>query len=135
MARPTLANGHVPNSDEFSFLLQLVAYKTADESVANSTALQNDDALFLTPATNAVYGVRCVMFTSGGTTGDMRIAFTWPSGASFPWGEVAYLVAAASTAGNDVFLGGFYAANPDTSYFGAVRPASATATSSSSRVC
>lgn len=59
------------------------ARKTANESTTlGSTTLQNDDELSVAVIANAVYFFECLLFADGSTTGDIKYAFTVPSGAT-----------------------------------------------------
>jgi hypothetical protein len=58
----------------------LMVRKTADESVVSSTALQNDDNLFMSVEANGVYRVEFNLMFSGVAAGDIRFGFTFPSG-------------------------------------------------------
>ncbi|MEU6635700.1 hypothetical protein [Streptomyces rochei] len=63
------------------------ARKTADESVASSTTLQNDQHLKLPVAANAVYSLFLMCVFSGGTTGDLKCDWAVPSGAVLRWSD------------------------------------------------
>lgn len=53
----------------------LYAYKSADETVTNSTTLQNDDALTVTVAASVKYHIRATIFiTSASTTAGFKFA-------------------------------------------------------------
>lgn len=62
----------------------LAAYKSLAESVTGSITLQNDDALLLPLAANAVYYFRCKLGYTGAASGsgDIKLGWTLPSGAS-----------------------------------------------------
>lgn len=55
-------------------------YKTADESVTSSTALQNDDHLVMAIAANEVWRYSADLFWEADGTGDIKFAFTGPAG-------------------------------------------------------
>lgn len=59
--------------------------KTADESVTSSTTLQNDDHLVLPVVAGAVYtfALDLYMIDAGDFTGDFKMSFTCPTGATF----------------------------------------------------
>lgn len=61
--------------------------KSADESVANSAAMQDDNHLFLTVAANTDYILEAGLVYSA--TIDVDLNFTWsgPSGATMYWGS------------------------------------------------
>lgn len=89
-AIPTFPAGHLPSPDEFTFMNPLRAYKAADTSRSSTSTLANDPDLFVTPIVNAVYAVQLFLMVQGGTVGDMKVDFTFPAGATFPWGFIAY---------------------------------------------
>lgn len=66
------------------------AFKGADESVLNSTTLQNDDALFIPLLANSTYVWVSFVFATGAAngSGDLKFAYTWPSGASGIWAGI-----------------------------------------------
>lgn len=61
------------------------ARKTADESVTSSTTLQNDDTLLLPVRASSVFRFTALVAYTGNTTGDIKFAFTFPSGAACYW--------------------------------------------------
>jgi hypothetical protein len=64
--------------------------KTADESVTNSTTLQNDDDLALSVGANEVWEFEAfVLTTSASGTPDLRMTFDAPSGSTISWQAVA----------------------------------------------
>ena len=62
----------------------LAAYKTLDETVTNSTTLQNDDALLVSLAANAVYLFAVLLDYEGAAvgTGDLKYGWGVPTGAT-----------------------------------------------------
>ena len=64
---------------------KVVAYKTANESVTSSTTLQNDDHLLFAVAANEVWVARFYLIGNAATTGDVKIAWTVPAGATLLW--------------------------------------------------
>ena len=84
MAIPTWVTGQVLTaSDVNTWFVPKGAVKTAIESVTSSTALQNDDDLFLSVDANAQYFVSCMVYCDGASTGDIKINFTGPASATF----------------------------------------------------
>lgn len=69
----------------------LTVYKAADESVLNSTTLQDDNELFLSVAANANYQVEAWLHVlSSSQTPDIKLDFTVPTGATLQrsmWGQ------------------------------------------------
>lgn len=61
------------------------ARKTSDESVTSSTTLQNDDTLLLPVRASSVYRFTALVGYVGNTTGDIKLGFTFPSGATCHW--------------------------------------------------
>ncbi len=66
--------------------VQLVR-KSADESVTSSTTLQNDNHLLLPVVANATYDLFLLCVFSGSTTGDIKFAWSVPSGTVLRWGD------------------------------------------------
>lgn len=62
------------------------ARKTADETVNNSTTLQNDDHLLVSVAANAVYDFKLILHYNSGTTPDLKVGWSVPSGTTMVWG-------------------------------------------------
>jgi hypothetical protein len=84
MAVPTWVSGQVLTaSDVNTWFVPLAAIKTSNESVTSSTTLQNDDDLFVSVTSNSTYIVHCLINCDGASTGDIKIQFTGPAGASF----------------------------------------------------
>ncbi len=79
----------------------LAAYKGADESVTSSTALQNDDALYLALNPDAVYFFACMLDYEGGAQGSSDLKFAWagPSGFTMAYGLLAITPGGGSSAG------------------------------------
>lgn len=59
--------------------------KTADESVASSAVLQDDDHLFAPLAANKTYAFEANLAVVSATTPDYKLAFTVPAGATLRW--------------------------------------------------
>jgi len=83
------------------------AYKGADESVTSSTALQNDDALFLALPVNSTWMAFAAIFYQGGNNGagDLKWQWTVPAGASAIGGHVSYFTSGVGV--GNVNLGAF----------------------------
>ena len=64
---------------------RIVVRKTADETVNNSSTLQNDDHLILPLGANEVWIFQFFLFSNSSTTADIKIAFTAPTGAVFQY--------------------------------------------------
>lgn len=64
--------------------------KTADETVNNSSTLQNDDHLALTVGANEVWQVELTLLLSAAnTTADWKFGFTGPAASQFRWAPFA----------------------------------------------
>lgn len=75
--------------------------KSTDEIVNNSSTLQDDDELLFTPSINKVYHGRLVIFNDGGSTPDIKFAFTIPTGATIEWGGLNSLFRVANALSAD----------------------------------
>lgn len=75
----------------------VLARKTADESVAASTTLQDDDELKFTIAANETWAFEGQVLVSGDIAGDIAIAFTVPAGATILWSGVGTGILPGST--------------------------------------
>ena len=63
-----------------------VVAKSADETVNNSSTLQNDDALLFSLAANTTYAVKLVLtLTAANATADWKFGFTAPAAATMNW--------------------------------------------------
>ncbi|MEU0667195.1 hypothetical protein ABZ508_02540 [Streptomyces lavendulocolor] len=58
------------------------AHKTADEAVTSSTTLQNDNHLLVSLAANSQYEIVLRMAAQGSASGDIKLAWTLPAGAT-----------------------------------------------------
>lgn len=78
-------------SGETTFQSALAAWrqsvrKTADETINNSAALQNDDHLAFTIGASEVWTARYALFAvAGSQTADLQVAFTVPASATLLW--------------------------------------------------
>lgn len=58
----------------------LTAYKTADQSVASSTTLQDDNHLLIPVGAGEVWAFEATLFIDAGATGaDIKVGISWPS--------------------------------------------------------
>jgi len=96
----TLLAGGRLTAQEIQDVAPNAAVKPGDESVTDSAALQNDNDLFLVlPATGTfafIAALYCQSTVAQGS-GDIKMAFTWPAGASSSWSTLGN--AASSGAG------------------------------------
>jgi len=75
------AGQSIPGSTLYSLITELrplYIRKTLDETLSNSTTLQDDDELFLSFDTQ-VYDFEAVVYYGAGTGADFKIAWTFPS--------------------------------------------------------
>lgn len=78
--------------------------KSADETITNSTALQNDDVLFSPlAASSGTYQFEMNILYSASTVADIKFAFTWPAGATVTWGVIGLATGAGSISGDATF--------------------------------
>ena len=63
----------------------VVRMKTSDETVNNSTTLQNDDQLYIPLAASETVSFEAFLRSNGDATADIKIAFTAPAGATVRW--------------------------------------------------
>ena len=61
---------------------RVIAIKAADETVNNSTVLQNDDELTLAVEANTLYLLNIILVTNSGATPDFKFKITLPAGAT-----------------------------------------------------
>lgn len=73
--------------------------KSADETVNNSTVLQDDDHLFVTVEANATYWLDALIFYSTNATADLALKWAAPTGAFINWTSGG-MHATGGTAGN-----------------------------------
>jgi hypothetical protein len=79
--------------------IQRCVWKTADETINNSIALQDDDDLALTVVESTAYTLDAMIINSASTTSDLQLAFTGPAGASLDWVPRGLSTLAAATVG------------------------------------
>jgi hypothetical protein len=75
--------------DNFNMTMHTLARKTADETVNNSTTLQNDDHLFFAVAANEVWLVQAWLMWDSAATPDIKFGWTGPASATFAWGALS----------------------------------------------
>jgi len=84
---PINALGHkVEELDALAQLGQLWALKTADETINNSSVLQNDDALFLNLQANATYYYKAHIINNTNASAGFKLDHLMPSGATWKSG-------------------------------------------------
>lgn len=76
--------------------------KTADETVNNSSVLQNDDHLLYALAASEEIMFECDIWYSSGATPDMKATWTVPAGAAIMWSTTGFDTGGSSH--NDSFL-------------------------------
>lgn len=77
-----------------------VIIKDTNESVNNSTTLQNDNALVASLEANGIFEVECLLLVNGPTSADMKTAWTTTGGAAILSGRFC-IGASASNTGNN----------------------------------
>ena len=92
-----IMNPHV--RDNFRMTMHTLARKTADETVNNSAALQNDDHLFFSVDVNEVWFIQAWLMCDGGSTPDIKFGWTVPASATITWGWIGSDYATSTLAG------------------------------------
>ncbi|MGW3421283.1 glycosyl hydrolase family 28-related protein [Streptomyces phaeochromogenes] len=82
------------------------ARKTADETVTSSTTLQDDDHLALAVESGHTYDFKVFMLVDGGVTGDLKTAFTFPTGSTLHFTGRGPTTGLASGSGGDCEFNG-----------------------------
>jgi len=91
--------------------------KTANETVNNSTALQNDDVLLVSLPTAGLFMFEVDLIYSSSTTADFKAAMTIPAGATFTLMGMGLVVGAAGSAG-DMQIAGTTVSGTSTAFGG-----------------
>lgn len=81
----TVYAGDIIYASDVNDVAPLVAVKTADETVNNSSTLQDDNELFVAVRANNTYIVETGLIYSSGATPLIKVGFDFPSGATFVW--------------------------------------------------
>lgn len=107
----TFNPGQILEADDLNAALGIRKYKTADETVNNSTTFQNDDHLFAPVEANAVYSLDLYVVYSSGATPDFKQVFTAPAGTTleasfFDYNGGAFAWAATGALGSVTALAG-----------------------------
>ena len=85
-----IMNPHI--RDNMNVTMRLLARKTADETVNNSSVLQNDDHLVFAVGASDVYLVNAYLLVDGGnTTADIKFGWTVPASGTLQWGATSSL--------------------------------------------
>lgn len=85
-------------------LRPIVARKTATETVNNSSAIQNDDELFIALEASTLYYIEVDVIWTSGATPDFKFDFSCPSGLTGSYNVIA-LAGAATFFGNVAWTG------------------------------
>lgn len=78
----TVAAGQVILADDLNRIVPVFARKTADETINNSAALQNDDHLFVSLEADAVYAHFTNLTYQSNSTPGFQMDYTLPAGAT-----------------------------------------------------
>jgi len=100
VAIPVWTVGEVLSAaDVNSWFVPVVVFKAADEGPITTTTLQNDNELILPVAAGASYLLDGYLIATGNTigSGDLKIGFTVPSGASFRFTSLGYSLTSTAT--------------------------------------
>jgi len=74
------AAGEAPSATKFEALVPKIVAKVADETVNNSSAMQNDNELFIAVAASKKYRLLSRIIYNSNSTADMKFQFTYPVG-------------------------------------------------------
>lgn len=88
MAYPDILAGEDITAGLLTSMLPVIVPKAATEPLTASTTMQNDDELFASVAASATYAVQLHLFHDADTTGDIKIGWSGPAGATMNWGAV-----------------------------------------------
>lgn len=87
----TFTPGQKVTAEQLNDLIPLWCQKTdGPQSVTSSTTLVNITQLVLTPSVSKSYDIDGIIFYTAGATGDLRLAFTFPAGATLYLGGSGY---------------------------------------------
>lgn len=91
LAQASITTGAVITvTDQRQFLpylaTRLLIYKSVDETIISSAALQNDDELVFAVRANEVWHFKAYLRFNSGTVPDIQFAFTVPAGAAVQYG-------------------------------------------------
>ncbi len=89
----------------FTALTWFKAYKSANEIVNNSAVLQDDNHLIMAVAANEVWEFAINLWYDSGTTPDLKVGFTIPSGATLRWTSMGDNASAGAITGGDAIDG------------------------------
>lgn len=98
---PAYLAGMILTADRLIASQPDIVTKGSTESVTSSTTLQNDDELFLSVEANATYTMELCLFhdSDTGAASDVKIGWSYPSGATMNWGVHGANTAATSSSG------------------------------------
>jgi len=91
--------GHVIASNYGGGASNLFVRKSADESVTSSATLQDDNHLVLAVEPNTTYEVTAFIIYDGATTGDIKVSFTGPAGATLDWTPLGLITSVTASTG------------------------------------
>jgi hypothetical protein len=95
----TFPAGHVPTADELNTVVPVVKVKTANETVNNTSTLQNDDHLAWPVVASGSYILDLYLYYQSNSTADFKFDWTYPTGTTFNWGATYYDVSSVLTNG------------------------------------
>lgn len=76
-------------------LVPIIKRKVADETVNNSSTLQNDDELAIVVAADTSYRLRATIRYSSGTTPDFKWAWSYPTGLTMVYSAICQVTTVA----------------------------------------
>lgn len=87
MTSPLFVAGQRVTAADLNALQPTLAVKASDQTVNNSAVLVNDTALAVALAINAIYIFELGVIYTSGTTPDIKVGFTIPTGAATAFGH------------------------------------------------
>lgn len=83
------ATGQLPTAGQFATYGPLAVHRLSDSTpIVSNTTLANDDTLLVTPSVSATYEIDMGIMYRSSATADLKVAMTWPTGATCWWGGI-----------------------------------------------
>ena len=97
----SFAAGDVPTADQLND--KIVIAKASSQIVSNSTTLVNDAEITTAVSANATYSFQLGLLWTSNSTADIKLGFTFPTGAICNWGAIRLDSAAGGLTGSADF--------------------------------
>ena len=96
------AAGELNRASDIRDAAGLFVRKLGHESVISSTTLQDDDDLFLAVEANTAYFLQGALAVDGASAADIKIGWSFPTGATLEYGHMGPATTITSDVGNTV---------------------------------